>query len=359
MKRTLFATMLILPMFSVIKTPAQTLPGPEIITKEIIYDVGINNFEKYVQNDYGDCDFYLDRENVLPDYRLAFLTSLFDLALTNKLNITDTNDVIINDRKLKALLAGMDHFTLKREYPPYNTFDTVIPYQAEQIKKLRFREEWNHQPATMELSKKILAFAPVREIYDRKNSLISSRPLFWVIQNKQEPTGKEKLLSSRIFSTTSCYKFKGSNCKENTDYERTRNYIKLLFSRSCNNEMKIYSSISDINSGNLVPLTVEELHKILDRADTFRLTRPYPPYNEYDTAIRIEIIPDSIKLIRFIEEWYVDPETMYFVKKIIGAGPVDEVFDPVTGEFKGYRPIYYTYFNDIWLPFDKKIVIKN
>jgi hypothetical protein len=285
---------------------------------------------------------------------------LFDRAMADKLALTDAGDKKITGEELKKILTGMDTIRFVRPLPPYDEFDTVVfrIYDPESVRTLRFKEEWTYTPATMEISKKVLAYAPVEETYDEFGLLKGKRPLFWVNLNKQKATGKEKLLTQRISTHTSFYPYIGSSCFENKDRAGCYEYLNELFTKAFKNELKIYDGSSDINSGNLVPETGADLDRYINRSDTFRLTRNFPPYNEYDSVITEDFDPDSLRMTRFYEEWTIDTETMYLVKKVTGIAIIQEDYDAVTGEFRGWRRLFDVYFNDIWLPFDKKIEIK-
>jgi hypothetical protein len=78
-------------------------------------------------------------------------------------------------------------------------------------------------------------------------------------------------------------------------------------------------------------------------ADTAYLTykSDKPPYAEYDTAVIYRIERSDILRIRFLEEWYIDPTTMQFEKKVLGIGPVAHRYDFAGNE--RWQPLFWIY----------------
>jgi gliding motility associated protien GldN len=106
----------------------------------------------------------------------------------------------------------------------------------------------------------------------------------------------------------------------------------------------------------LAPFTIEELKKQLDKTDTQRLTRPYPPYDEYDSVIADVFRPSDVYLIRLKEDWFFDKQRSVMDVRIIGLCPIMEDYDPVTGEWRGYKPLFWVYFPQCRPVFARKAV---
>lgn len=72
----------------------------------------------------------------------------------------------------------------------------------------------------------------------------------------------------------------------------------------------------------LVPLTYQEI--INRQTDSLyqTLTRPYPPYDTYDTVIYTEFEPADVYRIRVKEDWYFDKQRSQMMVRIIGICPV-------------------------------------
>ncbi len=75
-----------------------------------------------------------------------------------------------------------------------------------------------------------------------------------------------------------------------------------------------------------------------------RLMRTTEPYAEYDTMIIIRTEPMDIDMLRFLEEWKYDEESLLIDKKVLGICPVKLV------EREGRmvpRPFFWVYFEDM------------
>ncbi len=72
----------------------------------------------------------------------------------------------------------------------------------------------------------------------------------------------------------------------------------------------------------LVPLTYQEI--ITSQIDTQHivLTRPNPPYEEYDTVVTSEFDPAKVMRLRIKEDWYFDKKRSQMEVRIQGICPV-------------------------------------
>jgi len=91
------------------------------------------------------------------------------------------------------------------------------------------------------------------------------------------------------------------------------------------------------------PLTADEIRKIGTDTLFKTLQKKQPPYEEYDTLIISRLQFKDITMIRFLEEWYLDQETLEIEKKVLGIAPV------VEKDYHGetYKmPLFWLYMND-------------
>ncbi|MCD6112661.1 MAG: gliding motility protein GldN [Bacteroidales bacterium] len=93
----------------------------------------------------------------------------------------------------------------------------------------------------------------------------------------------------------------------------------------------------------LVPLTYQEIMSRLERIDTVQYTRPYPPYDLYDTIIKKSFYPSDVKRIRIKEDWIFDKQRSQLDVRIIGICPVRDSYTE-KGEFRGYDPLFWIYY---------------
>lgn len=88
------------------------------------------------------------------------------------------------------------------------------------------------------------------------------------------------------------------------------------------------------------PLSVKDVKNILSDTATMVLQRPYPPYVEYDTMVIMNIERDDVTLLRFLEEWKYDEESLQIDKKVFAISPVIEM--DVEGRIMT-RPLFWIY----------------
>jgi len=99
-----------------------------------------------------------------------------------------------------------------------------------------------------------------------------------------------------------------------------RNFVTVIMDALKEGSITAY----DISSTDefLVPLTFQEI--ISRQIDTVHrtLTRPYPPYDQYDTVIYSEFDPGKVTRLRIKEDWYFDKKRSQMLVRILGICPV-------------------------------------
>jgi hypothetical protein len=139
------------------------------------------------------------------------------------------------------------------------------------------------------------------------------------------------------------------------DFQRAINIdssvAKAYFDRLCElvfaDSIPAYTWGAGVNCDSLTPGA--ELKKAYIIHDTISVINPTDPAVTKDTVITQNLV-EHITVFRFLEEWSFDVNTMAITKKIVGLCPVVEDFDVMTGEFRGYRPLFFVYFADPWNP---------
>lgn len=89
------------------------------------------------------------------------------------------------------------------------------------------------------------------------------------------------------------------------------------------------------------PISPAEVKSVFSDTMAVTMISTEPPYESYDTLIINNILNTDIKRIRFLEEWYTDPETLDFKKKILGIAPIARRLD-----FNGierWQPLFWIY----------------
>lgn len=118
-----------------------------------------------------------------------------------------------------------------------------------------------------------------------------------------------------------------------------RNFITVLMDALKEGSITAY----DISTTDefLVPLTYQEV--ITRQIDTMHrtLTRPFPPYDQYDTVIFSEFDPTKVMRLRVKEDWYFDKERSQMLVRILGICPV-MIKERNDEEFS--EPLFWIYF---------------
>ncbi len=111
--------------------------------------------------------------------------------------------------------------------------------------------------------------------------------------------------------------------------------------------------MSSINEGSIqayqdeefsITFTPEEIRTRYAREETRKLTRPTPPYQEYDTTFIIPLNPDDVNKFRIKEDWFFDKKRSVLDVRILGICPVREAVDATTGESLGDQALFWIYF---------------
>jgi hypothetical protein len=110
-----------------------------------------------------------------------------------------------------------------------------------------------------------------------------------------------------------------------------------IFERVLSGDVQAYDYLNK-------PLSVKQVETML--ADTILLTlmRTTEPYAEYDTMIINRTEPMDIDMLRFLEEWKYDEESLLIDKKVLGICPVMQVV--IEGR-KITRPFFWVYFDEM------------
>jgi hypothetical protein len=206
----------------------------------------------------------------------------------------------------------------------------------------------------MAVRKKVLAYAPVWTpiTYDKDQNEVfgQSKALFWIKWPKEPTT--TKVLTKRIMPTVNFVSAGRWSKAIHFDSIAIEKFKNRLLDKVAKDSIIAYtfgeSDIPDVFTKG------KDMYNLMNKIDTIRRTRAVPPYDMYDTVI---ISNPNISAIRYLEEWSFDPITMAITKKVVGLCPVELCYDE-NGEFKGFRPYFWTYFADVWMPLEGKLELK-
>jgi gliding motility associated protien GldN len=100
-----------------------------------------------------------------------------------------------------------------------------------------------------------------------------------------------------------------------------RNFITIIMDALKEGSITAY----DVSGGTdefLVPLNYQEVISRQRDTNHVELTRPFPPYDKYDTVIYAEFDPSKVTRVRIKEDWYFDKKHSQMLFRILGICPV-------------------------------------
>jgi hypothetical protein len=172
-----FATALVLIMTLILSCSDRSGKN-EVLTSKIQYDVPVNNNDPQL-------DWWIN--NIEGSRREPFLQRIIEGAQKGDVKVYDYFNNPLTPSQIMAIGSDTIYQTLLRSFPPYDEYDTLIirSITYRDILKIRFLEEWNWNPETLEIDKKVLAIGPViqKEIAGESFNQL----LFWIYLDKRYP----------------------------------------------------------------------------------------------------------------------------------------------------------------------------
>ena len=143
----------------------------KVLAEKIQYDV-------FVKNADPDLAWWVD--NLEGSRRDPFLKDLFDKVYAGELQAYDYFNEPLSPDDVKAIGNDTVYSTLMRSYPPYEEYDTMVVMTITylDVTKVRFLEQWEYDETSLEISKKIVGFAPV--LVRNYGTETYNQVLFWV-----------------------------------------------------------------------------------------------------------------------------------------------------------------------------------
>lgn len=149
----------------------------DVVTKKIQYDVNIKSPDP-------EYDWWI--QNLVGPEREKLVNLIVDGAKAGKWQAYDYFNNPINAQEVRSIFSDTMMVTMAKTSPPYEMYDTLIIYNIlpEDIKRLRFLEEWSLNPDNLDFDKKIIGLAPVASRLDF-NGIERWQPLFWIYTDEK------------------------------------------------------------------------------------------------------------------------------------------------------------------------------
>ncbi|MDF1551266.1 MAG: hypothetical protein P1P88_25825 [Bacteroidales bacterium] len=227
----------------------------------------------------------------------------------------------------------------------------VIQHNADtsEIQALFFFDEWFFDEASFSFSKKVLAYSPIRkygrngledeeewryrkvgffvapELKKRKYKKIQKRMKLLAHVKYEFSIDNKELFGNREDDLAL---FTEDLDAPNWNSYARQNFRKLLIDRVLSQKSKAY----DYYTGNL--LSLEKLKAQLGNEKFEVVTIDPETGDEKIIEYETEIVNEFIKSVIFIEDWYIDPQTMLIDKRVTGIAPVRFTEDMETGNIE-------------------------
>jgi hypothetical protein len=289
-------------------------------------------------------------------------------------------DYIINLAKSKRYKVSQEGFSAKfKRYPEFGVDNGVtIPYFASKgarqidekyfnykltnnklldFKSILFGEEWILDKEKFTFQKRVLNAAPVVHTYRESDSLKKVKLYHFLFGINLDTTFlytkgyNDYQLITNINYEFYLHELSAPNGRMAFHFEKFYCYNWTLETRM-NFLETIFYRVLDEKSPALDPIT----HKPLSRAELYDRLDVKPKVIMVEDVMSHQLIETKVRgtlrleeyvSVEFTEEWYYNPKTLHFKKKVIGAAPVRYYYDAADMELK--KPIreipFYVQFN--------------
>jgi hypothetical protein len=203
----------------------------------------------------------------------------------------------------------------------------------EEVKGFEFIEEWEWNPSNVAFTKKVVGYNPILVYSDDKDK-IRKKKTFYILDtcflNNKKTVVKAPLLAAKI--KYEFYLDKGYCDKINMEYadvsmpfkyhssvwsETTQSvFIQLLCQPVLDGTVDVFDFVTNEK------LTHQQAKERLGvRMDSVQVM-DYVENNTKTAYVLREFEPEKIKSVIFIEDWYIDKNSLMISKKVIGIAPV-------------------------------------
>ena len=248
------------------------------------------------------------------------IKTILDIAIEGKVivNTVDDGDTIpMTVSEINSNL-GMFRDTMQIEISEDTYIDTVIttPAKPEEVEGIFFKENWDFNARDFSFTKHINEYLLVREYYkELENSGVDSskkaKKLIFKVINDSNSKNFEKIASD----VTTAFYFDAElpNFINGLDLTRFANYL-------INYTYKDKKDVYDFYEQN-TKLSYDDAKAVLGASsDTIQLE--VTPGNFKETVLNYEPEPAEIIGVIFVENWYLDKETLSLKKDVTGIAPI-------------------------------------
>ncbi len=246
------------------------------------------------------------------------LQTIINLGLT-KVKVYNTEETDTNFISIEEIntLLGKQIDSAQIEVKTNVFVDTVIEVKPkiEEVEGLFFKENWYFDATKFKFTKEITEYLPVREYYKTNykgqiDTNTKAKKLIFRVVNK--PSKNYTLVAENI-ATPFYFNTQEPNFITGLDKNK---FAKYLIDYALNTKNNVYNYYEQKTK-----LTSEQVKESVG-ATTETIQMEVKP-NVYQDAV-IENTPELSEFIGviFIENWYIDKETLSFKKEVVGIAPI-------------------------------------
>lgn len=246
--------------------------------------------------------------------------------LNNDIPLTELNEGLLKNEEWKGNLGGGKDSTIVN-----GTFRAwENPVRIDEVKSLFFIEKWKMTINPLKFEKEILSWSPVRH-YEKDNeydtsSVLIRKLVFSVLQNPDLRLNRHMIYAGRFQYEYFLGVDEPDNFNFGNSYERTvishtwSGFSKISLVNSIV-ELAVTGKVPVYDPKNLNSLSVSKISENLGEGrDSVLVNDTWKYFSK-------GIITDNILSVIFIENWYINPETLEIYKEGIGIAPVQYLPD--------------------------------
>jgi gliding motility associated protien GldN len=127
-----------------------------------------------------------------------------------------------------------------------------------------------------------------------------------------------------------------------------RSLMQILWDAILGGEITAYAyDPSTDNFEEMIPMTANQIEMELTDTLIVETVDENDPTQTYNKKVVNPFNPQDVKQLRLKEDWIFDKQRSEMQTRILGICPVKEDIDPKTGEFRGYKPLFWLYYPEI------------
>jgi len=250
-----------------------------------------------------------------------FTSKLISTTLADKITVYDPFDTakVLSKDEIKAVIGSWQDTVVGVNEKLGDTALIIrqFGFDKNELTKLLFTENWHFNSHTFTLTKTVKSWCPVKVYYKEDDTAKTDqlkKMLFLVKQKTGEKHGKRTLIKENVTTEFSLY---NETVPEWLADLNPKRFMNILLENVIRKKVIAYDFFDQKKK-----LSIEEV-----KTNMGECTKLYsvenPKTDSYDTLrINSKMDLDEVKSIIFVEDWYIDWETLAICKTVKSIAPV-------------------------------------